>query len=338
MFRSRKSSTISPLQPPASTDPSSKSMQSTPGQQPQLQSPPPLRPPSQYAQSGRGQAQGFPTPQPAYAGDGIGRASSAGTGTGTGTGAAGAERVKEKRRSGFGWLGGKKKDKEKEEREKINVSIYNKDPFFGIVASDLGERGGCALRAMPLSVGIDDLCPVELFIHLFYFLLIYIRILEPSPSVVLFSRPPVYPVPDTCHSHLCLPSVPPVPPAPDAPTAPAAIRNPAIRTEPAAVASARTAIALPVGKRGAGGPSVRGPAITEPRSWPYAAATGRVQEQYQQRAGERISARTAGPAATAKAHASVSLRADAAARTRHHTQWRLRLTPSGIVVCESATA
>lgn len=124
MFRSRKSSTISPLQPPASTDPSSKSMQSTPGQQPQLQSPPPLRPPSQYAQSGRGQAQGFPTPQPAYAGDGIGRASSAGTGTGTGTGAAGAERVKEKRRSGFGWLGGKKKDKEKEEREKINVSIY----------------------------------------------------------------------------------------------------------------------------------------------------------------------------------------------------------------------
>ncbi|KIR42534.1 CCR4-NOT transcriptional complex subunit CAF120 [Cryptococcus deuterogattii 99/473] len=121
MFRSRKSSTISPLQPPASTDPSSKSMQSAPGQgQPQIQvqsppPPPPLLPPSQYAHDGRGQAQGFPPPQPAYAGDGIGRASSAGTGA-----SAGAERVKEKRRSGFGWLGGKKKDKEKEEREKIN--------------------------------------------------------------------------------------------------------------------------------------------------------------------------------------------------------------------------
>lgn len=191
MFRSRKSSTTSPLQPPASTDPPSKSMQSTPGQgqQPQVQvqsppPPPPLLPPSQYAQGGRGQAQGFPPPQPAYAGDGIGRASSAGTGTGTG--AAGAERVKEKRRSGFGWLGGKKKDKEKEEREKINVSIYNRDPFFGIVASDLEESGGggferCVLRAMPLSVGIHDLGPVELFILLFYFLLIYIRIRRTVP-------------------------------------------------------------------------------------------------------------------------------------------------------------
>lgn len=338
MFRSRKSSTISPLQPPASTDPSSKSMQSTPGQgQPQVQSPPPLLPllpASQYAHGGRGQAQGFPPPQPAYAGDGIGRASSAGTGTGTG--AAGAERVKEKRRSGFGWLGGKKKDKEKEEREKINVSIYNRDPFFGIVASDLGERGGCALRAMPLSVGIHGLGPVELFIRLFYFLLIYIYVYaEPSPPLVLFRRPPVYPVADTCRPRLCLPSVPPVPPAADAPTAPApapaATRNPAIRTAPAAVASARTAPARPVGKRGAGGPSVRGPAITQPRSRPHAAAAaGRVQEQQQQRAGERISARTA--------HTPFSLHADAAARTRHHAQWRLGLPPSGIVVCESAAA
>lgn len=188
MFRSRKSSTISPLQPPASTDPSSKSMQSAPGQgQPQIQvqsppPPPPLLPPSQYAHDGRGQAQGFPPPQPAYAGDGIGRASSAGTGA-----SAGAERVKEKRRSGFGWLGGKKKDKEKEEREKINVSIYNKDPFFGIVASDLGESGGgeglSAASCVPCLSPLGSMISVQwnyLFIY-FIFLLIYIRIRRTVP-------------------------------------------------------------------------------------------------------------------------------------------------------------
>lgn len=205
MFRSRKSSTISPLQPPASTDSSSKSMQSTPGQgqQPQVQvqsPPPPLLPPSQYAQGGRGPAQGFPPPQPAYAGDGIGRASSAGTSTGTG--AAGAERVKEKRRSGLGWLGGKKKDKEKEEREKINVSIYNRDPFFGIVASDLEESGGeglsaaCCVRCLsPLGSMIS--VQWKLFIHLFYFLLIYIytyirirRTVPVHPPFQSTARPP----------------------------------------------------------------------------------------------------------------------------------------------------
>lgn len=195
MFRSRKSSTISPLQPPASTDPSSKSMQSTPGQgQPQVQSPPPLLPllpASQYAHGGRGQAQGFPPPQPAYAGDGIGRASSAGTGTGKGTGAAGAERVKEKRRSGFGWLGGKKKDKEKEEREKINVSIYNRDPFFRIVASDLGERGGvCAachasLRWDPWSRSSGIIYP-----FIFFFADIYTYTQNrPRPSSFSVDRP-----------------------------------------------------------------------------------------------------------------------------------------------------
>lgn len=236
MFRSRKSSTISPLQPPASTDPSSKSMQSTPGQgQPQVQSPPPLLPllpASQYAHGGRGQAQGFPPPQPAYAGDGIGRASSAGTGTGKGTGAAGAERVKEKRRSGFGWLGGKKKDKEKEEREKINVSIYNRDPFFRIVASDLGERGGCALRAMPLSVGIHGLGPVELFIRLFFFLLTYIRIRRTVPAPRPFpstARPP-------SRRHVPSPPLPPKrspsPPRRRHPYSPSPSPSPSRNTQP----------------------------------------------------------------------------------------------------------
>lgn len=139
MFRSRRSSTISPLQPPASTDSWPRSMQSTPGQG-QQQIPPP---------HAKGQAQGF---QPAYAGDNIGRGKGAG-----------AEGVKEKRRSGFGWLGGKKKDKDKEkerakgERENIGVSMRDPSWICGVICEAAG--GGRSERWVPcLGLGSRGNC------------------------------------------------------------------------------------------------------------------------------------------------------------------------------------
>lgn len=103
--------------------------------------------------------------------------------------------------------------------------------------------------------------------------------IEPSTSVVLLSRPPVHPVPDPCAIHLCFTSVPPVPAGSDASAATAAVRNQTVRTEPDAVASARTTAALTADQLGAGGPSVRRPAIAKPRSRPDAAAARRLQER-----------------------------------------------------------